>query len=910
MPFPARPRARSLEWGRRLCDVVGLPSGTVTFLFTDLVDSTLLWEQQPAAMADAVARHDAVLRDVVSRCGGTVVKTAGDGLMVAFDDADAGVRAAVDGQRALRSGSWSVPLSARMGLCTGPAHETDGDYHGPVVNRAARVAAAAHGGQILLAPSTAALVEAFELRDVGEYRLKGLAPMRLWQIVAGGIVTDFPPLGVPRAGFDLTPATSFVGRERELQSACGLVSEHQLVTLTGAGGCGKTRLAIEVADRLADGFAEGVRFVDLAAVTDETHVADAVVAALGLAHHPTGAQPVARLARYLGERAVLCVLDNCEHVHDACAGLAEAVVSPGGSSRLLATSREPLGVVGEQVYAVPSLDIEIEAVGLFADRAGEARAGFVLDDANRATIVEICRRLDGIPLAIELAAARIAHLSPTQLLERLDDRFALLTAERRIPRHQTLAATLDWSYELLDAREQEVLRCLAVFPASFTLEAAEAAVGGGDALAALGSLVAKSLVQIVDAGERLRYRLFETVRLYAQNRLTSSEAERCGASHRDWVLGWLESIPLEERWLGDTDPSRIEHSNIRAALEWSEARGDVDKLARIAAGTDWRRDEHWQEGTRWCETAAAAGDAIPPDLQVQIYAMLNRLGLVTTRGVADWTRIADRAQRAITATGGTPGPLQADLLGHRAGAIAAEAIEDEDESLARQATEFAEACVVMDEQFSVPWRMWCRLASGAAYATLALAWPRHVESAQRHYAAGVAVAPPAPPYLGLHAELCMHLALYRSLAGDTVGACALARQAQHNMARAPEYGHLEAPLTLALIIALESLRDVDALDAELRAYHHATQRHDWGLGATETAVLYGGFLAALREEWKLAARLLAAGTRGVYGSPAKGHLYTHFRDRIRQAVGPELSRKLRDEGRAMPLTEALAAALH
>lgn len=897
-------------------NVVGLRSGTVTFLFTDLVDSTPLWEQQPTAMADAVARHDVVLQDVVSRGGGVVVKTSGDGLMAVFDDADAAVAAAIDGQRALLTESWPVPLSVRMGLCTGSALEADGDYHGPVVNRAARVASAAHGGQILVAPSTAALAEAFELRRLGEYRLKGLPPMGLWQVVADGIGTDFPPLAVPRAGFDLAPATSFVGRARELESVCRLVLDRPLVTLTGTGGGGKTRLAIEVADRLFDRFADGVRFVDLAAVTDGAHVAGAVVAALGLAHDATGSDPVSRLARYLGERAVLCVLDNCEHVVDACAALAQAAMDRSGSSRILATSLAPLGVVGEQVYVVPSLDVDSEAVHLFAERAGEARAGFVVDDTNRATITQVCRHLDGIPLAIELAAARMAHLSPSQLLERLDDRLALLTAERRVPRHQTLAATLDWSYDLLNAREQEVLRCVAVFPASFTLEAAEAVVGSPAAIAGsgvavemLGSLVAKSLVQLVDTNDRLRYRLLETVRLYAHNRRTAGEAKSSGARHRDWVLDWLESIPIEQRWLGDTDPSRVEHANIVAALEWSAARGDVEAVARITAGTDWRRDEHWQEGIRWCETAVAAEDALSTDLRVQLYAMFNRLGLVATRGLADWTRIADRAQRAIAGAGGKPSPFQADLRGHRAGAIAAEAVENDDQSLAQQAIELAEACVIMDEQFAVPWRMWSRLAAGVTYATLALRWHPYVEGAERHHAAGIAVAPPTPPYLGLHADLCMQLAVHRAMAGDTSDACALARQAQDNMARVPEYGHLEAPLTLALIMALESVTDLDAVHAELCAYHNATQRHDWGLGATETAVLYGGFLAALREDWELASRLLAAGRRSVYGSPAKGHLYAHFRHRIREAVGPELSHKLRAEGQAMSLSDALTDAL-
>jgi DNA-binding SARP family transcriptional activator len=280
-----------------------------------------------------------------------------------------------------------------------------------------------------------------------------------------------PGAGVPR------PPTSFVGRDAEVAAVGALLDDHWLVTLKGPGGCGKTRLAIEVAHRLGDGFPDGVHFADLAAVSDGDQVGDAVVAALGLAQDPARADTATRLARFLGERTVLCVLDNCEHVLDACAALAEAVVAVGGSSRLLATSRQPLGVLGEQVYTVPSLVVDTEAVRLFAERAGEARAGFVVNDNNRPPVVEICHRLDGIPLAIELASARISHLAPTQLLARLEDRFGLLTGERRVPRHKTLTATLDWSYELLDDEERRALRCLAVFPASFSLEAAEAVVG-------------------------------------------------------------------------------------------------------------------------------------------------------------------------------------------------------------------------------------------------------------------------------------------------------------------------------------------------------------------------------------------------------------------------------------------------
>jgi predicted ATPase/DNA-binding SARP family transcriptional activator len=633
-----------------------------------------------------------------------------------------------------------------------------------------------------------------------------------------------------------SPPTSFVGRDAEVDEIGRLVGGHRLVTLTGAGGCGKTRLAIEVADRLGDEFPDGVRFADLAAVSDETQVGDAVIRSFGLAQDPTRADPIPRLATYLSDRKTLGVLDNCEHVLDACAGLAQAVVAQGGSSRLLATSRQPLGVVGEQVYVVPSLDVDTEAVQLFAERAGEARAGFTLDDTNQATITHICARLDGIPLAIELAAARMTHLSPTQLLERLDDRFALLTAQRRIPRHQTLEATLDWSYDLLDTREQEVLRSLAVFPASFTLEAAEAVDGGEDVVKALGSLVAKSLVQTVDAGERLRYRLLETVRLYAHNRLDTHQAESCRARHRDWMLDWLESIPLEERWLGDTHPFRAEYPNVRAALEYVLAHGQVEAAARIALGAHWRRDEHWQETTRWCETVAEAGDTLPPDLQLQVCVMLARFVGRVRRNAEDWDRSAAWAQRAIDAANGKPSPLHAAALSIRGHSTAGAALEHRDQSLARRATDDAEACVAMGEPFSGQRRMADRLGAGITYSMLSVAWPPYAERAQHHYAAGIALAPPAPPYLGLHAELCGQLAVHRFLAGDKSGACALVREAQAHIALS-QYFQLDTPLAMAVILAVGSESDIVALHARLQTYHRMALRRDWGPGATETVVL-------------------------------------------------------------------------
>ena len=891
--------------------MVDQPSSSVTFLFTDLERSTPLWEQHPDEMRAALARHDEILRTAVESHGGAVVKTTGDGLHAVFAVASDAVAAAVAAQSALVSERWALPetLRVRMGLHTGHADLRGGDYFGPAVNRAARVASAAYPGQILVSAATAALLDGWNLLDLGEHRLRGLPPIRLQQVVASGLAVEFPPLATASVGVDLpSPPTTLVGRAAEVDAVRTLVRERRLVTLTGVGGCGKTRLAIEAARRLGRQFPDGVRFADLAAVTDASRVADAVVHALGLADDPMVADPLVRLSAYLADRALLCVLDNCEHLLDACARLAEAVSSFPGPSRLLATSREPLRVLGEQVYAVPSLDADTDAVRLFADRAIEARVGFTLDDSNRETVAQICRRVDGIPLAIELAAVRVAHLSPAQILDRLDDRFRLLTGGRRsVQRHQALAATLDWSHDLLAPQEQLTLRRLAVFPASFSLDAGAAVAGVGDILQSLGSLVAKSLVQVVDDAAQLRYRLLETVRMYAESKLIDAgEAKECRARHRDWMLDWLESTPLGERMLGDDDLLATELANVRSALEWSTSDGDSDALARIAAGVDWARGDSWQEGIRWCEAVARTADELPSDLRTQVYLMLFRLTRITLQGATDWARRKEWAERAIDAGGGEPSPSHAEALTSRALASAVLAASYRDEALLQDATESAESGVAMSERYSVPWRMYCRLLAGETYATLNLTFRLGTDRAEHHFAAGASTAPPSQPYLGLRARLCCYLALLKAVAGDTRGAVAAAADAHADGVL--ELLGLEDPLALALVVAVPSQDDPDAAIRELRAYDAAARRADWPLGV-ETVVLFGGILHALQRDWENASRLLGAGERSVYRHQATALLYFAFRDRVRAALGPHRSRQLRDEGREMSLADAREAAL-
>jgi predicted ATPase len=464
-----------------------------------------------------------------------------------------------------------------------------------------------HGGQVLVSAAAArvageSLGQGLSLKHLGEHRLRDLEVSEpVFQLLAEGLQRDFPPLRTLRARHHLPLSrSSFIGRTRERQALGQMVVSEPLVTLTGIGGCGKTRLALEVASDVEGDFEDGVFFVDLSSVSDPTLVGQAVAGALRLQiRDPTSDA----LADYFAERKTLLLFDNCEHLLDACAEMADALLGercPG--LRILVTSREPLGLDGERVVRVPSLDVEEEAAALFAERALSARPDLRIDTRSGATIAEICRRLDGIPLAIELAATRAAHMSLTEILERLNDRFRLLVGgRRRVQRQQTLTAALDWSYDLLGSDEQLLLRRLAVFRASFSLAAAEA-ISHPKALELLGSLVAKSLVDITDHDEDVRYRLLESVRIYAEGKLIETEeSEQLRSAHRDFYLEWIESLPSDKlRYALGASLLAPEADNLTAALEWSRQQGRYDLCARIAV----RMAHYWHYFVRLGEMMA------------------------------------------------------------------------------------------------------------------------------------------------------------------------------------------------------------------------------------------------------------------------------------------------------------------
>jgi predicted ATPase len=564
----------------------------VTFLFTDVEGSTRRWEADADEMRIALAAHDQVLRGVIQAHGGWLFKHTGDGVCAAFASPRSAIDAAVAAQRALE-------LPVRMGLATGEAELREADYFGAVLNRAARVMAAGHGGQILLVESTAGLLSGVDLVDLGPRRLRDLpTPIGVFQVRAAGLRTEFPVLrALDASPGNLRPqTTSFIGRESEVAELHAAVKAHRLVTLTGVGGVGKTRLAVEVAGRLADEFPDGVWFFELAAVTDPAAIPDAVAAVLGITQQP-GKTVSESVAAALEGRVRLLVIDNCEHVLDAAADLIEAILPHSATVRILATSREGLGVPDEQVWPVRSLDaaagIDSAAVRLFVERAQSIAPGFSMVDGNEAAAVaEICQRLDGIPLAIELAASRMASMTASEMRDRLDQRFRLLVGSRRgLERHHTLHHAVAWSYDLLDDTEKTVLDRCSVFAGGFDLQSACAVAGSDDLdeyaiLEVLDALVRKSLLIADRSSGRTRFSMLETIRQFAEEQLAASgAATEARTAHARYFAG-LEADILamwdSPRQREAYDWFTIELANLRTAFRWAADHGDLDVAATVA----------------------------------------------------------------------------------------------------------------------------------------------------------------------------------------------------------------------------------------------------------------------------------------------------------------------------------------
>lgn len=625
-----------------------LPTGTVTFLFTDIEGSTALLQYLgDTRYAEALAQHRDLLRTAFEEGGGHEVDTQGDAFFVAFGRARDAVSTALAAQLALTAHPWAegAPVRVRMGLHTGEPILAGGGYVGLDVHRAARMAAAGWGGQILLSQATRDAIEhdlqeSVTLRDLGEHRLKDLQYReQIFMLVHPDLPTDFPPLRSLETLPNNLPRqlTSFIGREREMAEVKRMLTTTRLLTLSGAGGSGKTRLALQVAAELLEEFTNGVWLVELAALSDPALVPQAVVSALGLREEP-GRPLLTTLTDYLRSKTLLLVLDNCEHLVAACAQLAEALLRVSPNLRILATTREVLGIAGETVWRVPSLSLpdlrrlpafeqltQYEAVRLFVERAMISRPEFALTSASAPSVAQVVHRLDGIPLAIELAAARVKVLSVDQIAGRLDDRFRLLTTGSRtaLPRQQTLRAAIDWSYDLLSQQERTLLRRLSVFAGSWTLEAAETICAGDgveepDVLDLLMQLVDKSLVMMEEREGKVRYRLLETLRQYGGEKLLESgEPAAVRGRHRDWYLGLAERAEPElqgrhqEVWL---ERLETEHDNLRAGLEWSKTEaGGAEVEARLAGALHrfWLMRGYLSEGRDWLEGAVSRSNGAP-----------------------------------------------------------------------------------------------------------------------------------------------------------------------------------------------------------------------------------------------------------------------------------------------------------
>jgi predicted ATPase/class 3 adenylate cyclase/DNA-binding CsgD family transcriptional regulator len=601
-----------------------LPTGTVTLLLADVEGSTRLWETQPAAMTAAIVRFNQVVCDVVAAHDGMrpVEQGEGDSFVAAFARASDAVAAAVELQRAPLA-----PIRLRIGVHTGEVQLRDeGNYAGPTINRTARLRDLGHGGQTVLSGATEPLVvdrlpEGAWLTDLGTHPLRDLPrPERVVQLCHPDLVNEFPPLRTSKAVAATNlpvQLTSFVGRDEELTQLRELLAQNRVVTLTGAGGVGKTRLALQVAAQLTGEFGDGVWYVDLAPITDPELVAVTVARALGLPDQP-GRSTMDSLLRFVRDRQLLVVLDNCEHLLDASAALVVAVLGGAAGLTLLATSREAIGVGGEVSWRVPSLSLADEAIELFSDRARHGRPDFTLTEDNAATVGEICARLDGVPLAIELAAARVRALSLAEILDSLHDRFRLLTGGARtaVRRQQTLRASVDWSHALLTGPERVLFRRLGVFLGGFDLDAAQAVAGGGDVqrfqvLDQLTLLVDKSLVVADDSGGRTRYRLLETVRQYALEKLgESGEADAVRTRHRDYYTALAARLdaPAGRDYEQRLEQANSEIDNLHAAFAWSRENSDIEHALALASSLQplWLARGRLREGLVWFD--AVLGD--------------------------------------------------------------------------------------------------------------------------------------------------------------------------------------------------------------------------------------------------------------------------------------------------------------
>lgn len=913
-----------------------LPAGTVTFLFTDIEGSTRLWEADPGGMKLALARHDEVAARAVGENSGRLFKHTGDGMCAAFSTADAAVAAAVETQLALGREPWpgGIQIRVRIGIHTGLADPVGDDYFGPSLNRCARVMSCAHGGQTVCTAATREMLSAtalrdsgpaIGLRDLGAHRLRDLGePQRLYQVVHPDLEQDFPPLRTLDAYRNNlpTPRTSFVGRNDELVELIAALGGQRLVTVTGAGGSGKTRLALQAAAELVASREDGVFFVELAALSDPSGIVAQIADTIGLS--APGVAPAPAVEQFFASRSSLLVLDNCEHLLEASAVLCDRLLSAAPDLAVLVTSREPLGVPGEAVVRIPSLGLaaeptpasvaQSEAGQLFVDRARAAQSQFRVTQENAAAVAGICRRLDGIPLAIELAAARVRHLSPQQIAERLDDRFRLLTGGARtaLPRQQTLKAALDWSFDLLSDDERTLLLRLSVFVGSFPLPAVETVCsddsGGMDGptvVEVLGRLVDRSVVVARMGSDEAEYRLLETVRHYAQERLLEAgEVAHLRDRHRSWYATMASgSFPPKANFLFRGDPAPEHYDNLMAALQWSVVT-ESGAEALLLAGQlcqSWLATWRSHEAEQWLTTVLGARWV--PDCIERSYLGSLHASFAAFNG--DFALSLSRAEEALD---------YATAHGHREAlpvlmwskAIAASVVRNIAEAVALLDEAAPLALELGQADFAVG-----TLCSAATY-RLGYDVERAVADAER------AVSIPGVVGEGRITAL-VTLALARVLAGDSAGAAAVIEPTllRHESAAEAVLPGLtrnsnESELLIPYAVILAATGDLSKAKTVLSA---GMQRlEDVAIPLVETAYLvasgaseiYGG-------DPDLGMRLLGAARRrfseeGAWRSPVVGCLYVRAAARAREILGEDAAREARLAGIALDREEAAALA--
>ncbi len=912
-----------------------LPSGTVTFVFTDIEGSTRLIQGLGDVTSEQIfADYRRLLGEAVKTAGGDVYQDQGESFLFVFPRAKDAVLAAVAAQRALTRHAWpnGATVRVRMGLHTGEPASAHGAYVGLDVHRAARISAAAHGGQILLSQVTRELIEedlpdGVILRDLGEHRLKDLSrPQRLFQVVTPELPAGFPPLQT----FDSLPnnlprqLTSFIGREREIAEIEDLLAKSFLVTLTGAGGSGKTRLALQVAAERLDQYLDGVWWVELASLSEPALIPQALATALSVREQP-GRPLMETLLDYLRPKTLLLLLDNAEHLLSPCASLADALLRRCPNLRILVTSREAVRIEGESSYPVSPLSLpspgmlppavtltQYEAVRLFIDRATAARPSFRTTEQNAAAVVQICRRVDGIPLALELAAARVKALSVDQIASRLDDQFRVLTNGSRtgLQRHQTLRATIDWSFDLLTEGETVLFQRLAVFAGGFILEAAEtvcsgAGVEASDIMGLLTHLVEKSLIVAEDRGAEVRYRLLEPVRQYALDKLLEAgESPAIRARHRDFFLALAESgyVGLAgagaQMWLARIE---AEHDNVRTALRWSLDAQDLEVAAHLGAAMSrfWARRRLLNEGWGWLQELRKHEERLSRALRARV---LSGVGLLAFEiGEPAGTAQARPTEEALTLYQQLGDRLGIEICIRLLGMVETErgnyeragSLQDEAIALARErgdAVEEAEA--VRQRGYTAAKQGDYALATRALEKSLALA--RQVGT-QR--SVGFALG---------------HLAQVYHYLGQSDRAIPMLQEALAIL-QAVQHGTGTAYFLNVLGLVRLAVGDHDGAETAYRECLTFAREIGYKWAIAQSLIGFGALCAA-RGHRETAVRLLAAAdamlTMIEYAIPSAEQAYfEHAVEALRRGMDPRNFARIWTEGRAITVEQAIECAL-